>query len=304
MKTLPRLRASALLFLLIAASASPGCSPPGAVEGKAAPEPQLAREEDKFSPKAAEDEAARRDRINAELRKLPDHAWAGTYSFGDGLGVNVSLTLCPTSGFVFNWHGCLGLYDRNYGDVTRKGETLALGFTHPNVRKGFQGLAPELIPVAWGERRYLIPADEIAKFCNAINSGDEPRIEGHGNFLLRAKDWQKKVEGKPDLPKDYRDWLLAKPLTAKVTAIGEKSVREGVAKTMFRTSKVTLDVGKAHGVFVGIEFHFLDDSLNSARVTQVGDRESVAEVVEVLSDRGDDHPPQVGAPLSTRPSWR
>jgi hypothetical protein len=52
-----------------------------------------------------------------ELKTLKAHAWAGKYHYGDGLGVNVDLSLAPKSGFVFTWHGCLGLYDLNYGGV-------------------------------------------------------------------------------------------------------------------------------------------------------------------------------------------
>ena len=81
-------------------------------------------------------------RIQLELRHLKNHDWAGEYFFGDGLGVNVSLALAPDSGFVFSWHGCLGLYDLNYGAVEFSNGTIKLRFKYPNKRVGFRELRP------------------------------------------------------------------------------------------------------------------------------------------------------------------
>ena len=77
----------------------------------------------------------------------------------------------------------MGLYDRNYGAVTWTNDSIRLSFTFENNRKGFQGIAPELIPVSWESREYLIPADEVVGFCNAINEGREPRKNIHGAYL-------------------------------------------------------------------------------------------------------------------------
>ena len=85
------------------------------------------------------------------------------------------LDLAPKSGYVFEWHGCMGLYDRNYGAVTWTKDRLRLSFTLPNKREGFQGIDEKFIPVAWGDRKYLIPASDIVGFCNEVNAGDEPR---------------------------------------------------------------------------------------------------------------------------------
>jgi len=42
-----------------------------------------------------------RKQIVSELKKRPDHPWAGEHYAGDGLGVNTSLSIAPQSGFVF-----------------------------------------------------------------------------------------------------------------------------------------------------------------------------------------------------------
>jgi hypothetical protein len=73
---------------------------------------------DKRSERAEKTADALRQQVREEIKSLGHHVWAGEYYFGDGLGVNVSLILAPKFGYVFEWRGCLGLYDRNYGAVT------------------------------------------------------------------------------------------------------------------------------------------------------------------------------------------
>ena len=104
------------------------------------------------SDKAERTASARRGEIEAEIKSLADHPWAGSYDYGDGLGVNVSSILAPKAGYVFEWHGCLGLYDRNYGAVASQQGALRPAFTFPNRKGGFHGIAEKLLPVAWGER--------------------------------------------------------------------------------------------------------------------------------------------------------
>jgi len=101
---------------------------------------------DKLSQTSVAASEAQTKRIQRELRQLRSHDWAGEYYFGDGLGVNVSLALAPANGFVFSWHGCLGLYDLNYGDVDFSNGTVKLLFKYTNTQRGFRGIAPELLP--------------------------------------------------------------------------------------------------------------------------------------------------------------
>src|SRR6266581_3002863 len=149
--------------------------------------------ESKTSARAEKTAKGMRAQIVSELKKLQNHPWAGEYYAGDGLGVNTTLSIAPKSGFVFEWHGCLGLYDRNYGAVTWTNGRVRLSFTFENQRKGFQGIAPELVSIAWGPRRYLVPTDDIIGFCNSINDGREPRSGVHGFYLLRKGDEHKEI---------------------------------------------------------------------------------------------------------------
>ena len=128
-------------------------------------------------------------KIRQELRHFKDDDWAGEYYFGDGLGVNVSLTLAPKNGFVFSWHGCLGLYDLNYGDVVFTDGAVKLLFKYPNKQEGFEGIASELLPVRWGKRHYLIAVDSHRRFHERDQCGNRTK------FPLRRAVGALSVEG-------------------------------------------------------------------------------------------------------------
>lgn len=220
-------------------------------------------------------------KIRQELRHFSDYDWAGEYYFGDGLGVNVSLALAPKSGFVFSWHGCLGLYDLNYGSVAFTNGTVELLPTYSNKRKGFEGIAPELLPVRWGKRHYLIAVDHIVDFTNAINAGTEPSslFGGRsGSFLLRRGDEKKPVTGRPSLPNEFLSYILSEPIKAKVSSVEQPHVEQSR-----RITYVRIDVGSVNGLKQGMELYVHSPSriFSSAVVTDVSEHSARA-VIEQL----------------------
>jgi len=202
---------SAICFLLLGASVALGAE----------------RDAAKFSDHAAQSAKLLSDRIKTELRGLTNHPWAGDYYRGDVYDT-ITLVLAPEAGYVFEWHGCLGVYDRNYGLVTTTNGAIRLSVTFPNPGKGFEKMAQELIPVPWGDRRYLIPTDDVIGFCNCVNDGFEPRTCGAGFHLLRRGDEKKSVSGFPSVPADYRAYLLTTPINAVITGIGSATTRPSV----------------------------------------------------------------------------
>jgi hypothetical protein len=255
-------------------------------------------------PKRSEEADARvaslRQAIAQEVARLGDgDSWAGSYYQGDGLGVNVTLDLAPAAGFVFEWHGCMGLYDRNFGAVNLDGDHVHLIPELPNTRKGFEGTPLDFNLVRWGKRRYLIPSDAMLGFCNAVNAGYEPRKGLHGGFLLRREGESQSVSGPPELPQDYVGCLLHGPIAARVVAVGPSLLRPSVADFKFRVTAVTLDAGSAEGVWEGMEFHLIAPKgrYETAIVKHLYEHESEAEIEEVGTD---DPPPAVGWRLATR----
>jgi hypothetical protein len=259
-------------------------------------------EQAKHSATAERNAKSKRQAILGEIKKLADHEWAGDYYAGDGLGVNTSVVIAPHSGYVFEWHGCLGLYDRNYGTAVWINGQIRLSFTFENQRKGFQGIAPEFVPVSWGPRRYLVPADDLVSFCNDINQGREPRTSSHGSQLLRRGDEKKSVTGFPKVPAEFEQYLLAKPVEATIIAVGAYTSRPSVVDWKFKDTPVTIDAGKQQGVRVGMELVVTKprDRVESVRVTKVEETRSEA----VMIQAGDEEPgPQVGWRLSTQAPW-
>jgi hypothetical protein len=237
----------------------------------------------------------RKKQIEEELKTLKAHPWAGKYYYGDGLGVNVSLALAPESGFVFQWHGCLGLYDLNYGAVLETDHEIRLAFKFPNERKGFEGIAPELLPITWGERHYLIPSDEVVGLTNAINAGFEPRNAPHGRFLLKRGDELRPANGQPNIPAQYAAYLLTKPINADIASVKETRVEDSR-----RIVTITLSAGSTQGVRENMEFHVYSpaSAYESARVTVVNNLSSEAELVQYVDDKYSKRP-SVGWRLST-----
>jgi hypothetical protein len=247
-----------------------------------------------LSEAAQQSAGIREKKIQQELASLKDHPWAGEYYYGDGLGVNVTLMISPENGFVFHWYGCLGLYDLNYGSLEISGGTIRLLLTYPNKREGYQGIAPELIPVQWGKRHYLIPSDGFLKLANAVNAGTEPdRIFGgiSYQFLLRRGDEKKRVSGRPPIPQEYAAFLLKKPIVAKITSVGESHLNES-----WRITDISLNVGIADSLKKGMELYVGGEESGTATVVSVQERTAQA----ILEQFDSTHIPSVGLKLSTR----
>ena len=259
-------------------------------------------EQAKLSASAESKANSKRLAILAEIKRLGYHEWAGEYYAGDGLGVNTSLTIAPHSGYVFEWHGCMGLYDRNYGKVAWTNGLICLSFTFENQRKGFQGIAPELIPVSWGSRHYLIPADDFIGFCNCVNEGQEPRNDSHGFYLLRRKDEKKPVTGFPKVPAAYEPYLLAKPIEATIIAVGQYTTRPSLGHWKFKDTPVTISAGKQQGLRVGMELFVTKprNTVESVRITKVEELRSEAVLVQIGEDEAG---PKTDWRLSTESPW-
>ena len=179
----------------------------------------------------------------------------------------------------------MGLYDLNYGNVEWSNRKIKLHFEHSNKREGFQGIAPELIPVKWGERHYLIPSNEVVEFTNAVNAGFEPCSMFCSRFLLKRGDETKKVKGRPNVPKEDRVYLLKKPIRLGIRSVGESRIETAKSDPQFRyrITKVILNAGSAKGVRLGMEFHVYNPSnvSESAKVTKVEEQFSEAEIVQI-----------------------
>jgi hypothetical protein len=173
----------------------------------------------------------RGEAIERELAVLPpDHPWAGRYYLGDGLGANLRLSITPVAGFAVTWRGCVGTYGANEGPVIQAPDgTLVLDFRWRNHSNGFGSFPRRLLPMQWGERHYLVDADDIASFVNAINLGFEPRVRPYGATFLRAGDEKRPVHGLPPLSEPWRSQLSARSrvwAVSHVSAVSTESLSD------------------------------------------------------------------------------
>jgi hypothetical protein len=236
-------------------------------------------------------------RIQREVTKLRDHLWAGNYYKGDGLGSNVTLDIGPENGFVFQEHGCVGVYDRNMGSISESDGMLKLGFAFSRSKRSV--VPAELIPVRWGERAYLISPDEMPKFCDSVNRGREPRNDVHGEFLLRRGDENKRVNAFPGVPPEFRKLLLKHRIDGDIITVGATN-HQTLNGNAFVDTKVVIDAGTHDGVRVGMVFYVVGPSRNddSVEITLVSDKQCEG----TLFQRGhDDLAPNLGWKVSTKP---
>jgi hypothetical protein len=138
---------------------------------------------------------ARQLQTPAEPFTLQD--FAGSYYQSGGFEGGV-LTLNADSGFSLSWAMDIGSPIVYTGTVT---------YGTPGTSRNEQrplGMPDELIPVRWGQRRYLIAADELDFFCLWMHEGREPRHDQWNTFYLHDGDWNIPVIGNPTL---YRGML-------------------------------------------------------------------------------------------------
>jgi len=159
-------------------------------------------------------------------------AVAGEYDQGASRGRYWRLSLLSDGRYSFVWSGCTGVHHRESGSVNRVEGHLVLWPIEPIEPR----MKRVLLPVKWGRRSYLIPADRLREFCDAIIGGDEPRNSPAGQFYLIGFD--QRVDGIPELPERWANHLKDNLVIG--TIVG---VREG--------GRARLDVGSSEGLRVG-----------------------------------------------------
>ncbi|WP_157476570.1 hypothetical protein [Lysobacter sp. Root690] len=225
-------------------------------------------------------------RIQDELRQLGSrHPWAGTYRWSSGFDY-LEVSLAPRSGAVMRAGSDVIGPEAYFECPVRVGENAVVHLQwSPLAMPSASGfLSAELIPVRWGERRYLLPPSALHGFVERIHRGQEPRVdlvsEGPGNRrdggLLRAGDEFKPVWGLPQLPSGTLPGLRLAPQPVAVLDVrAGQSNREGDdCRIAYRFA---LDMGSREGLQVGEELvTSSSDGHERMRLERVGPRQSVA----------------------------
>lgn len=277
---------------------------------------------------AIEDRSAR---IRTELAdkhtldNLPeDHwarRWAGEYYVGDGLGMNVQILVAPDAGITYTWHGCMGLYDGNHGQITgtfdlnddAKPDGLTIEWTlHPQTDYDFDSerffFVPWLGPDGAVARRYLVPEDQMLAVVNDVLSGwgDDlffaPRLhelDAEGQLMRRWNDAA--VVGAPHVPEPWASMLSSPADFGLVTHVENPTIAvitRGVEST---TCRVTIDAGASDGVFLGLRARYGQPFATSTLTAiEVNDGSSVFEFQSFNSEGTAVSVPAVGERIRLR----
>ncbi len=167
--------------------------------------------------------------------------FAAAYYAGDGLGFNRNIVLEPDGSFKFKWTGCMGVYGESTGTAKLVNGIIELPpYTAKDIKQ-----PTSLTPVKWGERLYLIETEKLLDFCNDINQQREPRKDKKGFTFMRLGDEQKDAsKAQAELPKEWREFILTKPLKGTVvkklngnTAEIDLGAKDGLKKGMLLTSR-------------------------------------------------------------------
>ncbi len=161
------------------------------------------------------------DAINKELATIEQHDWAGVYRSGMPLGDYVTIVIAPESGIGRTTFGCCGEGTPNCGRTRIDDLGLQIHWDYPR-RPSFP--EPEiLIPIRWGDSRFLIPQNEILLFCidaKAHHRRNDPKA--HSRRLTTRYLWQSNdhvlPSGKPQIPKTYQTYEDLGHISAQITS--------------------------------------------------------------------------------------
>lgn len=167
------------------------------------------------------------------------------FNLSDGFDLIASLQFRDDGTFEFNWQGCMGPIASASGRYAPEGDVVRLQPASDGFRKERVVFSERLRRVRWGPREYLIPDERMIEFVNAVNAGIEPRPTGFGIFYLREGDERIPVTGMPDVPEQWRDYLLSQPVTGRV-------VRVELQETRTQRPIVVLNAGSREGLQKGM----------------------------------------------------
>jgi hypothetical protein len=166
----------------------------------------------------------------------------GRYSRGDFFS-GESIFINTDGSFEYYWGSDIGSTEmRGFIDVFN-GKFSLIPF-NPNIKSELdyhmENYSP-LIPVLWGERRYMVPEFEIVQFCNHVNGGYEPSDSFNQYTFLNTEDQDNPTGGRDEFPKEIGWCILHEQVIGLVTAK--------------ENGHYVLNIGSNQGVFIEMRLY-------------------------------------------------
>jgi hypothetical protein len=224
--------------------------------------------------------------IESENNNSTDE-WSGDYSAQSGEVNVIILRWSPRAGFVhLNFYTCLPeLRDLNYGTVTAKRDYILMSTQNSKQR----GQSAKYLPVKWGERHYLVPDSEVAKFYKFVAGyGWKKNEDIFFDFLLKTDDSEKPIFGMPVFPRGY-ERFVRKPIEATITEVLDREIKTEQSyngSPVYESHTfVKLNVGSANGVRRGMILNVVGSEANEeVKLVRVGKHSSMGVLVRSLDE--------------------
>lgn len=196
--------------------------------------------------------------------------WRGSFRAAT-LEMFESLDLDEHARFAYESHGCWSEPERALGSVGVFGNLLRLDCDAGQSAVHFADQAL-FAPLRRGARRYLVPCDDVWRVANAKRWAPAvlDTLYMHDGVELGTDVWSG--------PAVFASWFDDATLSARVLRVG----LAGPASR--RTSVVTLDAGRAQGVYRGQWLSAVEDRANELRVVLVREDECDAVPLDPVND--------------------
>ena len=228
----------------------------------------------------------RRGLIGQEI-SADQNEWVGVYQQGDHHPTYFMWSL--TEGFL-TWGSNHTFYPSriNFGKAEFLSSRL---FIKPEIAKdhlNYQQIAPEFVPVKWGEQHFLIGADELLSFAYAVHAGDSSLIVG---YFMKSDDYEKTRAGLPNLPQEYQKIMTMKAVKPKIIAIKTDAGN-------FWATEITLNLGRNANLAEGMTFYYSNRASGfNLIITDVQDKSATA---RLTGGWGEGNEPKVGMRLTSK----
>ena len=229
-------------------------------------------------------------KIQSEVESLGEHTWAGVYQDSGGTDTVLKLWLAPKSGIAYQDYGNAGISDTNHGSIFVNGAIVHVTWAQ-EPKSAMHALYPwvekELVIVPWDDLVFVVPRSLIHRFC--LNAKQKSKSLPFLYALVRGDRSKSELQGEPVLPGDLKVFLNLPEIKGKLIEV-EKAIEEPIVlpddrKTRVFKQTVTLDVGSKHHVFVGMKFDCAKDSNLQMKITEVFEKTSKAELIEVRNTK-------------------